>query len=140
MFGYWKKYAEFEDSLSRTEEAKQIFERGVNAVSTAVDLWAQYCAYVMSKSSDLDEIREYVAFYSCSSKYLVSDHTRTLFNSHSTFMLVQLSLSDSLRKLFALPEGITCPTSFGTSISNSKFRKRSMALFQCSTGVFCLFR
>lgn len=58
LFGYWKKYAEFEASKSSVSKAIQVYERGIKAVSTSIELWTHYCIFVAEKSSNLDDIRK----------------------------------------------------------------------------------
>lgn len=57
-FGYWKKYADIEFSITGTERAEAIFERGATSCLSSVDLWTQYCSFKMETSHDPDEIRE----------------------------------------------------------------------------------
>ncbi|KAF8985003.1 hypothetical protein BGZ46_006293 [Entomortierella lignicola] len=56
-FGYWKKYSDLEYLARGVEGAIEIFERGVKSISNSVDLWVQYCSFVMEhKSDDRDAI------------------------------------------------------------------------------------
>jgi pre-mRNA-processing factor 39 len=58
FFGYWKKYADLEFAIGGTETAEMVYERGVCAVTTSVDLWANYCSFKMDTCHDNDIIRE----------------------------------------------------------------------------------
>lgn len=58
FFGYWKKYADLEFAIGGTETAEMVYERGVCAVTTSVDLWANYCTFKMDTCHDNDIIRE----------------------------------------------------------------------------------
>ncbi|KAJ3184089.1 hypothetical protein HDU85_001940 [Gaertneriomyces sp. JEL0708] len=51
-FGYWRKYADWENSLEGPEKAAEIFERGVTAIPNSVDLWVQYCSFRIENISD----------------------------------------------------------------------------------------
>ncbi|KAF9438675.1 hypothetical protein BGZ76_006048 [Entomortierella beljakovae] len=56
-FGYWKKYSDLELLATGTEGAIEIFERGVKSIVNSVDLWVQYCSFVMEqKPGDRDAI------------------------------------------------------------------------------------
>ena len=76
LFGYWKKYADLEFSITGTEAADmveiprvatplrsvakrlQVYERGVASISPSVDLWTNYCTFKAETSHDADVIRE----------------------------------------------------------------------------------
>lgn len=81
LFGYWKKYADLEFSITGTEAADmvgfsylrhskkvppadlfalhdQVYERGVASISPSVDLWTNYCSFKAETSHDPDIIRE----------------------------------------------------------------------------------
>jgi pre-mRNA-processing factor 39 len=58
FFGYWKKYADLEFAIGGTETAEMVYERGVCAVTTSVDLWANYCTFKMDTCHDNDIIRD----------------------------------------------------------------------------------
>ncbi|OJJ44519.1 hypothetical protein ASPZODRAFT_153456 [Penicilliopsis zonata CBS 506.65] len=58
LFGYWKKYADLEFSITGTEAAEMIYERGVASISPSVDLWTNYCSFKAETSHDADIIRE----------------------------------------------------------------------------------
>ncbi|KAF9352212.1 hypothetical protein BGX34_000124 [Mortierella sp. NVP85] len=51
-FGYWKKYSDLEFMARGVEGAVEIFERGVKSISNSVDLWVQYCSFVMDHRPD----------------------------------------------------------------------------------------
>ncbi|KAI1297040.1 hypothetical protein EDD11_007250 [Mortierella claussenii] len=51
-FGYWKKYSDIELLARGVEGAIEIFERGVKSISNSVDLWVQYCSFVMESKPD----------------------------------------------------------------------------------------
>ncbi|KAF8928469.1 hypothetical protein BGZ58_009627 [Dissophora ornata] len=51
-FGYWKKYSDIEYMARGVEGAIEIFERGVKSISNSVDLWVQYCSFVMEQKPD----------------------------------------------------------------------------------------
>ncbi|KAG0342409.1 hypothetical protein BG004_005683 [Podila humilis] len=58
-FGYWKKYSDIEFMNRGVEAAIEIFERGVNSITNSVDLWVQYCTFVMDrKPEDSDQIEQ----------------------------------------------------------------------------------
>ncbi|CAG7980340.1 unnamed protein product [Penicillium salamii] len=58
LFGYWKKYADLEFSITGTEAAEMIYERGIASIPPSVDLWANYCAFKAETSHNPDIIRE----------------------------------------------------------------------------------
>ncbi|BCR83224.1 putative mRNA splicing protein (Prp39) [Aspergillus chevalieri] len=58
LFGYWKKYADLEFSITGTEAADMVYERGVASISPSVDLWTNYCSFKAETSHDPDIIRE----------------------------------------------------------------------------------
>ncbi|PLB39846.1 dead box ATP-dependent rna helicase [Aspergillus candidus] len=58
LFGYWKKYADLEFSITGTEAADMVYERGVASISPSVDLWTNYCTFKAETSHDPDVIRE----------------------------------------------------------------------------------
>lgn len=84
LFGYWKKYADLEFSITGTEAAEmvrtslsptlrglahfpsevtnivliQVYERGIASISPSVDLWTNYCSFKAETSHDADIIRE----------------------------------------------------------------------------------
>ncbi|KAJ5610720.1 hypothetical protein N7510_007439 [Penicillium lagena] len=58
LFGYWKKYADLEFSITGTEAAEMVYERGVASISPSVDLWTNYCSFKAETSHDADIIRE----------------------------------------------------------------------------------
>ncbi|KAL4893851.1 dead box ATP-dependent rna helicase [Aspergillus ambiguus] len=58
LFGYWKKYADLEFSITGTEAADMVYERGVASISPSVDLWTNYCTFKAETSHDADIIRE----------------------------------------------------------------------------------
>ncbi|KAE8394763.1 hypothetical protein BDV23DRAFT_147097 [Aspergillus alliaceus] len=58
LFGYWKKYADLEFSITGTEAADMVYERGVASISPSVDLWTNYCSFKAETSHDADVIRE----------------------------------------------------------------------------------
>ncbi|CAI7581058.1 unnamed protein product [Penicillium glandicola] len=58
LFGYWKKYADQEFSITGTEAAEMVYERGIASISTSVDLWTNYCSFKVETSHDSDIIRE----------------------------------------------------------------------------------
>ncbi|KAL6230344.1 hypothetical protein BDW75DRAFT_234472 [Aspergillus navahoensis] len=58
LFGYWKKYADLEFSITGTEAADMVYERGVASISSSVDLWTNYCTFKAETSHDTDIIRE----------------------------------------------------------------------------------
>ena len=57
FFGYWKKYADLEFGIGGPETADMVYERGVSAVPSSVDLWTNFCAFKMETCHDQDEIR-----------------------------------------------------------------------------------
>ncbi|KAG8630385.1 hypothetical protein KVT40_002004 [Elsinoe batatas] len=58
FFGFWKKYADLEFSLAGPESATFIYERGVASVACSVDLWTNYCSFVLETSHDNEVQRE----------------------------------------------------------------------------------
>ncbi|KAJ5923471.1 mRNA splicing protein (Prp39) [Penicillium verhagenii] len=58
LFGYWKKYADMEFSITGTEAAEMVYERGVASISPSVDLWTNYCGFKAETSHDAEIIRE----------------------------------------------------------------------------------
>lgn len=58
FFGYWKKFADMEFSISGTERAENVYEMGVTSCHTSVDLWTNYCGFKMDTSHDPQEVRE----------------------------------------------------------------------------------
>ncbi|KAL4960416.1 uncharacterized protein BDV14DRAFT_192998 [Aspergillus stella-maris] len=58
LFGYWKKYADLEFSITGTEAADMVYERGIASISSSVDLWTNYCSFKAETSHDTDIIRE----------------------------------------------------------------------------------
>ncbi|KAG0341613.1 hypothetical protein BG000_008558 [Podila horticola] len=58
-FGYWKKYSDIEYMVRGVDGAIEIFERGVTSITNSVDLWVQYCTFVMErKPEDRDDIEQ----------------------------------------------------------------------------------
>ncbi|KAG0029080.1 hypothetical protein BGZ81_004162 [Podila clonocystis] len=58
-FGYWKKYSDIEFMVRGVDGAIEIFERGVTSITNSVDLWVQYCTFVMErKPEDRDGIEQ----------------------------------------------------------------------------------
>ncbi|KAJ5544299.1 mRNA splicing protein (Prp39) [Penicillium frequentans] len=58
LFGYWKKYADMEFSITGTEAAEMVYERGIASISPSVDLWTNYCGFKAETSHDADIIRD----------------------------------------------------------------------------------
>ncbi|KAJ5480684.1 Pre-mRNA-processing factor 39 [Penicillium diatomitis] len=58
LFGYWKKYADLEFSVTGTEAAEMVYERGIASISPSVDLWTNYCSFKAETSHDADIIRD----------------------------------------------------------------------------------
>ncbi|CAI7636215.1 Pre-mRNA-processing factor 39 [Penicillium manginii] len=58
LFGYWKKYADLEFSITGTEAAEMVYERGIASISPSVDLWTNYCGFKAETSHDADIIRD----------------------------------------------------------------------------------
>ncbi|KAJ5328417.1 hypothetical protein N7452_008807 [Penicillium brevicompactum] len=58
LFGYWKKYADLEFSITGTEAAEMVYERGIASIPPSVDLWANYCGFKAETSHNSDIIRE----------------------------------------------------------------------------------
>ncbi|KAJ5171718.1 hypothetical protein N7492_004311 [Penicillium capsulatum] len=58
LFGYWKKYADLEFSITGTEAAEMVYERGIASISPSVDLWTNYCTFKAETSHDPDIIRD----------------------------------------------------------------------------------
>ncbi|KAG0217393.1 hypothetical protein BGX33_010696 [Mortierella sp. NVP41] len=51
-FGYWKKYSDLEYLSRGAEGAIEIFERGIKGIPNSVDLWVQYCTFIMEHKAD----------------------------------------------------------------------------------------
>ncbi|KAF2759242.1 hypothetical protein EJ05DRAFT_537551 [Pseudovirgaria hyperparasitica] len=58
FFGYWKKYADLEFSLSGTEGAELVYERGIGSVGVSTALWAYYCEFKMQTCHEPEIVRE----------------------------------------------------------------------------------
>jgi pre-mRNA-processing factor 39 len=59
LFGYWKKYADWETQMAGIEAAIAVYERGVASVHNSVDLWVFYLSYKMEKAfKSPEETRE----------------------------------------------------------------------------------
>lgn len=50
LFGYWKKYADWEALMGGPEAAIAIYERGVSSIHNSVDLWVFYLSFKMEKA------------------------------------------------------------------------------------------
>ncbi|KAF9586178.1 hypothetical protein BGW38_008895 [Lunasporangiospora selenospora] len=48
-FGYWKKYSDLVFLSIGVDSAIEVFERGVKSIPNSVDLWVQYCSFVMEQ-------------------------------------------------------------------------------------------
>lgn len=61
LFGYWKKYAEFEFKHDTTESSRwtEIYERGCSFVRFTADLWSFYCSSVVERCPDADFVRRF---------------------------------------------------------------------------------
>lgn len=75
LFGYWKKYADFEAMVSGSENADmvsgcassragqrarlttQVYARGVASIPYSTDLWTHYLAFKSTSSHDEDVLR-----------------------------------------------------------------------------------
>ncbi|KAK3816710.1 MAG: hypothetical protein J3R72DRAFT_461126 [Linnemannia gamsii] len=58
-FGYWKKYSDLEFLSRGAEGAIEIFERGVKGIANSVDLWVQYCTFIMEyKADDREQVEQ----------------------------------------------------------------------------------
>ncbi|KAI6779084.1 Pre-mRNA-processing factor-like protein [Emericellopsis cladophorae] len=58
FFGYWKKYADAEFNIAGPESAEMVYERGVAAIISSVDLWTEYCSFKMETTHDPQLVRE----------------------------------------------------------------------------------
>ncbi|ERT01883.1 hypothetical protein HMPREF1624_00177 [Sporothrix schenckii ATCC 58251] len=58
LFGYWKKYADFEFNISGPEAAEMIYERGCASITNSVDLWTQYCTFKLETTHEPQPVRE----------------------------------------------------------------------------------
>ncbi|CAG7942708.1 unnamed protein product [Penicillium nalgiovense] len=58
LFGYWKKYAEKEFSITGTEAAEIVYERGIASISPSVDLWTNYCSFKADTTHEAHIIRD----------------------------------------------------------------------------------
>ncbi|KAK5133070.1 hypothetical protein LTR08_008180 [Meristemomyces frigidus] len=57
FFGYWKKYADLEFVVAGTEAAEMVYERGIASIGISVDLWLNYCGFMVETTHDIDVIR-----------------------------------------------------------------------------------
>ncbi len=59
LFGYWKKYADWEATMAGTDAASEVYEKGVSSIHNSVDLWVFYLTFKMEKAfKSPDETRE----------------------------------------------------------------------------------
>ncbi|CAK7237297.1 hypothetical protein SBRCBS47491_009927 [Sporothrix bragantina] len=58
LFGYWKKYADFEFNISGPEAAEMVYERGCASITNSVDLWTQYCTFKLETTHEPQPVRE----------------------------------------------------------------------------------
>ncbi|OAA67285.1 mRNA splicing protein [Niveomyces insectorum RCEF 264] len=58
LFGYWKKYADFEFNISGPEAAEMVYERGCASITNSVDLWAEFCSFKMQTTHEPQLVRE----------------------------------------------------------------------------------
>ncbi|CAK7223405.1 hypothetical protein SCUCBS95973_005167 [Sporothrix curviconia] len=58
LFGYWKKYADFEFNISGPEAAEMVYERGCASITNSVDLWMQYCTFKLETTHEPQPVRE----------------------------------------------------------------------------------
>ena len=56
LFGYWKKYADWEALMAGPESAVAVYERGVTSIHNSVDLWVFYLSYTMEKAYKSPEV------------------------------------------------------------------------------------
>ncbi|KAJ3117957.1 hypothetical protein HDU96_004633 [Phlyctochytrium bullatum] len=55
-FGYWKKYADWENTLEGEDKAESVYERGVTSIHNSVDLWTHYASFKVTTGEE-DTIR-----------------------------------------------------------------------------------
>ncbi|CAK7208948.1 hypothetical protein SEUCBS140593_000328 [Sporothrix eucalyptigena] len=58
LFGYWKKYADFEFNISGPEAAEMVYERGCASITNSVDLWTQFCSFKLETTHEPQPVRE----------------------------------------------------------------------------------
>lgn len=58
LFGYWKKYADLEFTISGPESAEMVYERGCASIRNSVDLWTEYCSFKMETTHTPFLVRE----------------------------------------------------------------------------------
>ncbi|CAK7267683.1 hypothetical protein SEPCBS57363_002717 [Sporothrix epigloea] len=58
LFGYWKKYADFEFNISGPEAAEMVYERGCASITNSVDLWTQHCTFKLETTHEPQPVRE----------------------------------------------------------------------------------
>lgn len=58
LFGYWKKFADFEFNISGPEAAEMIYERGCASITNSVDLWTQFCTFKLETTHEPQPVRE----------------------------------------------------------------------------------
>ena len=58
LFGYWKKYADFEFNITGPEAAELVYERGCSSITNSVDLWTQFCSFKMETTHEPQPVRE----------------------------------------------------------------------------------
>ncbi|KAI4349344.1 hypothetical protein L6164_009942 [Bauhinia variegata] len=55
-YGYWKKYADHEARLGSIDKVVEVYERAVQGVTYAVDMWLHYCIFAISTYGDPDTV------------------------------------------------------------------------------------
>ncbi|KAK9458642.1 uncharacterized protein V1516DRAFT_697545 [Lipomyces oligophaga] len=58
LFGYWKRYADFEFMVAGSDASEEIYQRAVTGIPNSVDLWSSYCGFKVETCPDEDEVRE----------------------------------------------------------------------------------
>ncbi|KAK9480543.1 hypothetical protein V1514DRAFT_340941 [Lipomyces japonicus] len=58
LFGYWKRYADIEFSITGSEGSELVYERAVAGIPNSVEIWTSYCAFKMDTSPDIESVRE----------------------------------------------------------------------------------
>lgn len=53
-YGYWKKFSDIEKKNGNIEQARQVFDRGVEAIPVSIDLWVQYLNFTIQQNKGKD--------------------------------------------------------------------------------------
>ncbi|KAK9153237.1 hypothetical protein Sjap_000717 [Stephania japonica] len=56
-YGYWKKYANHKARLTSSDKVIEVYEQAIQSAPYCVDLWVDYCSFVMSLFEELSDVR-----------------------------------------------------------------------------------